>query len=79
MTLGVPYQFAGPWLGWSICLWSRFQEDGWGNGLCCSSDVVTEVFALAALDSHPNVLRYFSSWIENGHLYIQSEYCDGKK
>ncbi|OQV25402.1 putative Wee1-like protein kinase [Hypsibius exemplaris] len=40
------------------------------------SDVVREVFALAALEWNPNVLRYFSSWIEGGHLYIQSEYCD---
>ncbi|XP_055327491.1 wee1-like protein kinase 2 [Paramacrobiotus metropolitanus] len=40
------------------------------------TDIVTEVFALAALESHPNVLRYFSSWVENGYLYIQSEYCD---
>ena len=38
---------------------------------------MTEVFALAALGWHPNIIRYFSSWVQYHHLYIQSEYCDG--
>lgn len=36
-----------------------------------------EVFAHAALKSHPHIVAYYSSWIENGHLYIQTEYCNG--
>ncbi|XP_065215133.1 wee1-like protein kinase [Planococcus citri] len=36
-----------------------------------------EVFAHAALKSHLHIVSYYSSWIENGHLYIQTEYCNG--
>ncbi|XP_077588999.1 wee1-like protein kinase 1-A [Stigmatopora nigra] len=35
-----------------------------------------EVFAHAVLAQHPNVVRYYSSWIEDNHLLIQNEYCD---
>ena len=35
-----------------------------------------EVHALAKCD-HPNILRYFSSWIEEGFVYLQTEYCAG--
>eukprot|EP00186_Timspurckia_oligopyrenoides_P002090 CAMPEP_0182443508 /NCGR_PEP_ID=MMETSP1172-20130603/2228_1 /TAXON_ID=708627 /ORGANISM="Timspurckia oligopyrenoides, Strain CCMP3278" /LENGTH=520 /DNA_ID=CAMNT_0024638815 /DNA_START=169 /DNA_END=1731 /DNA_ORIENTATION=+ len=36
-----------------------------------------EVHALAALPAHPNVARYFTSWLENdrSQLYIQLELC----
>ncbi|XP_057706518.1 wee1-like protein kinase 1-B [Corythoichthys intestinalis] len=35
-----------------------------------------EVFAHAVLAQHPNVVRYYSSWVEDNHLLIQIEYCD---
>ncbi|XP_077434034.1 wee1-like protein kinase [Vanacampus margaritifer] len=39
--------------------------------------VMREVFAHAVLAQHPNVVRYYSSWLEDDHLLIQNEYCDG--
>jgi len=36
-----------------------------------------EVYALAVLSSHPHVVRYYSAWVENSQLYIQTEYCGG--
>jgi hypothetical protein len=37
-----------------------------------------EVYALSAIPGHPNLVRYFTSWVsEDNHLYIQLEYCDG--
>ncbi|XP_077388099.1 wee1-like protein kinase [Festucalex cinctus] len=39
--------------------------------------VMREVFAHAVLAQHPNVVRYYSSWVEDDHLLIQNEYCDG--
>lgn len=43
---------------------------------------VQEVHALAAVDSHPHLVRYHTAWIEKDaaadgeHLYIQLEACD---
>ncbi|KAF8685949.1 hypothetical protein HU200_043874 [Digitaria exilis] len=37
---------------------------------------VKEVQAMAALGSHENIVRYFTSWFENEQLYIQMELCD---
>ena len=39
-----------------------------------------EVYAHATLNrmgAHENVVRYYSVWREEDHLYIQNEYCDG--
>ena len=36
-----------------------------------------EVFALAALPGHPNLVRYYNAWVYDGLLYIQMEFCDG--
>ena len=38
---------------------------------------MNEVFAHAALMKHKHVVRYYNSWIENGRVYIQNEYCEG--
>ena len=38
---------------------------------------MNEVFAHAAMMKHRHVVRYFNSWVENGHLHIQNEFCEG--
>ena len=38
---------------------------------------LNEVFAHAAMMKDKHVVRYFNSWVEAGHLYIQNEYCEG--
>ena len=36
-----------------------------------------EAYALAALGTHDNVVRYYGAWIEEDQLYIKTEYCGG--
>lgn len=38
--------------------------------------VMREVFALAALPAHENLVRYYGCWTENNRLYIQTELCE---
>ena len=38
---------------------------------------LNEVFAHAAMMKHRHVVRYFNSWVEAGHIYIQNEFCEG--
>ena len=38
---------------------------------------MNEVFAHSALIKHKHVVRYYNSWVENGRVYIQNEYCEG--
>ena len=38
---------------------------------------LNEVFAHAALIKHKHFVRYYSSWVEGGHVYIQNEFCQG--
>ena len=38
---------------------------------------LNEVFAHAALIKHKHFVRYYNSWVENGHVYIQNEFCRG--
>ncbi|XP_050436027.1 wee1-like protein kinase 1-B isoform X2 [Adelges cooleyi] len=36
-----------------------------------------EVYANAALFSHPNIVAYHSAWNESNSVFIQLDYCDG--
>ena len=38
--------------------------------------VIRESCAHAALTGCPNLIQYFSCWLDDGHLHIQTEYCD---
>jgi len=38
---------------------------------------MNEVFAHAAMMKHKHVVRYYTSWVEGGQVYIQNEFCDG--
>ena len=38
---------------------------------------LNEVFAHAALIKHKHFVRYYNSWVEAGHVYIQNEFCRG--
>ena len=38
---------------------------------------MNEVFAHSALMKHKHVVRYYNSWVENGRIYIQNEFCEG--
>ena len=42
-----------------------------------SRSSLNEMFALAALASHPNVIRYYQAWVEDARLYLQCEFCAG--
>ena len=37
---------------------------------------MNEVFAHASL-SNQHVVRYYNSWVEEGHVFIQNEFCNG--
>ena len=47
------------------------------SGAAARASALREAWALAALPSCDNLLRYFSSWHEQDHLFIQTELCDG--
>jgi len=38
---------------------------------------MNEVFAYSVLGRHPHIVHYFSSWVEDDRVYIQTEYCNG--
>lgn len=38
---------------------------------------LNEVFAHAVLGKHENVVRYFTAWVEDKHMLIQNEFCNG--
>eukprot|EP01080_Neovahlkampfia_damariscottae_P004259 gene4259-7595_t len=39
--------------------------------------ILKEVYALATLVDNPHIVRYFSAWVENKRLFIQTELCEG--
>ena len=45
---------------------------------CCRQFASREVYAHAVLESHPHIVRYYSAWTEDNHMFIQSEFCNGK-
>jgi wee1-like protein kinase len=36
-----------------------------------------EVYAHAVLGQHKHVVLYYSAWVEDNHMIIQNEFCDG--
>ncbi|XP_013206005.1 wee1-like protein kinase 2 [Microtus ochrogaster] len=58
------------------CLYAIKRSSKPFSGLSNGLDL-QEVYALAVLGHHPHVVRYYSSWTEDGHLVIQNEYCNG--
>lgn len=38
---------------------------------------LNEVFAHATLNSNKHVVRYYNSWVEDGQVFIQNEFCQG--
>jgi len=37
---------------------------------------LNEVFAHATLSNHKHVVRYYNSWVEEGRVFIQNEFCE---
>jgi len=38
---------------------------------------MNEVYAYSVLGRHAHIVHYFSSWVEDDRVYIQTEYCNG--
>lgn len=36
-----------------------------------------EIYAHSVIGRHPNIVSYFTGWHERGHIYIQTEFCNG--
>lgn len=36
-----------------------------------------EVYAHSVIGRHSNIVSYFTAWHERGHIYIQTEFCNG--
>lgn len=46
-------------------------------GSSAEKKIMNEVFAHASLNNSQHVVRYFNSWVEEGYVYIQNEFCNG--
>ena len=56
------------------------QTTGYDNVFCMTvfrRNAMNEVYAHAVLGKHPHVVRYYSAWAEEDHMFIQNEYCNG--
>lgn len=47
------------------------------HGIQHEQRLTREVYAHAVLEEQPHVVRYHSAWVEDGHMLIQNEFCDG--
>jgi serine/threonine protein kinase len=36
-----------------------------------------EIQSVACLSEHPNVVKYYRGWQQEGHFFIQMELCEG--
>ncbi|XP_049849789.1 wee1-like protein kinase 2 isoform X4 [Schistocerca gregaria] len=58
--------------------------DGWNYAVKCihfttckqRDRLINEVYLMASF-SHPNIVEYHSSWMDESNIYIQMEYCNG--
>jgi len=46
-------------------------------GMIYRRTALNEVYAHAVLGKHTHVVRYYSAWAEDYHMYIQNEFCNG--
>jgi hypothetical protein len=74
-VMSVVHQYIGPvsfrklllslYLSYLYCYWY------------CRRNALNEVYAHAVLGKHTHVVRYYSAWAEDDHMYIQNEFCNG--
>ena len=38
---------------------------------------MNEVYAHAVLGKQSHIVGYYSSWVEDDHVFVQTEYCNG--
>ena len=44
---------------------------------CYRRNAMNEVFAYSVLGRHAHIVHYYSSWVEDDRVFIQTEYCNG--
>jgi len=47
------------------------------RALCFRRNATNEVFAYSVLGRHAHIVHYYSSWVEDDRVFIQTEYCSG--
>lgn len=47
------------------------------KGSVTEKRALNEVYAHAVLGKHSRVVRYYSAWAEDNHMFIQNEFCEG--